>query len=106
MFGSVENYIFPIVGKCLGNFSYRDKIGTHYQISLIRRIILKWKANLKTGLNNLPILCHISENLLKINDISMAKLKLCKLRSSLNEITSIFYLSDITKTTSKTFRPS
>ena len=86
------------VDKCLGNFAYRDKIVSQYSISLIKKIILKLKAKLsKQEFNNLPISRHISAELLKINDSSLAEPKFYKLRSSLYEVISICYLNDTYK---------
>ena len=79
----------------MGNFAFKDKIISKYSIHLVKNIITKLKLKLtKEVFNELPILQHISKELLKINDSSLADPLFYKLRSELYEVISLCYLND------------
>ncbi len=95
IFEGVEEFIFLTVNKALGNFALKDKIISRYSIYLINQIIVRLKSKLNRDIfNELQILRHISTELLKINDTSLADPTFYKLRSELYEVISICYLND------------
>ena len=77
----MESFIFLTINKCLGNFTFKDKIVMKYSIHLIKAIVLKLKVKL-------------TKELLKINDSSLGDPVFYKLRSELYEVIAICYLND------------
>lgn len=95
VFKSVEEFLLLTVNKCLGNFACKDKLVSKFSIFLIKTVVLKLKDKVsKENFNNLKVCEHISRELVKINESSLADPQFYKLRSELYEVISICYLSD------------